>query len=77
MKKQKKQKDVEDTKRLLEESIEEYLNNNKIIGILKLSKENTRTITSVENIMEMIRKKTINKLGRKITKIIKEDQQEA
>jgi len=77
LKKQKKQKDVEDTKRLLEESIEEYLNNNKIIGILKLSKENTRTITSVENIMEMIRKKTINKLGRKITKIIKEDQQEA
>ncbi len=68
---------MEDTKRLLEESIEEYLNNNKIIGILKLSKENTRTITSVENIMEMIRKKTINKLGRKITKIIKEDQQEA
>jgi ribonuclease HI len=73
--KAKNQKEVKNTEKLLEESIEDYLNNNKIIGIIRLSENNTRTFTSTKEIMESIRKKKIIKLEKKISEITKESQQ--
>jgi hypothetical protein len=75
--KAKNQKETKNAEKLLEESIEEYLNNNKIIGILKLSENNTTTFASIKDIMEAIRKKKIAKLERKMTKMIEGEQQEA
>jgi hypothetical protein len=75
LEKAKNQKEIKNTEKLLEESIEDYLNNNKIIGILKLSENNTRTFTSTKEIMESIKKKKIIRLEKKISEIIKENQQ--
>jgi ribonuclease HI len=75
LEKAKNQNEIKNTEKLLEESIEEYLNNNKIIGILKLSEKNTTTFASTKDIMEAIKKKKIAKLERKIVKTIEEEQQ--
>jgi hypothetical protein len=64
------QKEIKNTEKLLEESIEDYLNNNKIIGIIKLSEKNTMTFASTKDIMEATRKKKIARLERKFKSFI-------